>query len=70
MLDFVLDFEAALSVLFVPVLFFLARSNARDVMGLKSVNTLSLLALKVPLPSALEAAWMLEGALLVFKCDA
>ena len=64
-----LDLAGALPGFLVPVLSFLARSNARDVMGLKSVITLSLLALKVPLPSALEAAWMLEGALLVFKCD-
>ena len=68
-----LDFDADLPNFFPPVLSFLARSKAREVKGLKSVETLSLFAFKVFLPSALEAARVLEGmlgvVLLVFKCD-
>ena len=71
--DFVPDFDADLPSFLLPVLSFLARSKARDVSGLKSVETLSLLALKVFLAPALEGAWMLDGMLVpaaALKCDA
>ena len=71
MLDFVPDFEAALPSFLVPVLSFLARSRARDVIGLKSVETLSLFAFNVLLLASPAPAWLLvAGApVLVLKCD-